>query len=155
MDVTNFFNFGPDFQKIPSDINYICEWGSLYLITYQIVSNNFNKETVKLILNGQILQVLGGQSEFSDLNAKIKNIKSFHEIKNETYNPILVWCSFMSSHFELSKVAIAFLSICPSEASVERSFSMQSDVHSLERKTFQDVIEAEMRIKFNLDNDTK
>ena len=54
----------------------------------------------------------------------------------------------MVSHYELSTISIAMLSICPSEACVERSFSIQSNVHSSERnKLSEDLVEAEMNLK--------
>ena len=152
MNVTSFFNFESDVSIHDSVIVFIEKWGSLYLNTYKIVSENDN-EKLKDILNLQVLQFISMQNEFSSLKAKIERIKKTCENVNQKYNPILVWSSFISSHNELSKVAIAILSICPSEASVERSFSMQSDVHSLERNRLSiELVEAEMRIKFNIEN---
>ena len=55
--------------------------------------------------------------------------------------------------YELSKIAIAILSICPTEASVERSFSILSNIHTLERNNLhEDLIDAELSIKINLKN---
>ena len=71
--------------------------------------------------------------------------------QNKQYNIKLLWNLYIPSHYELSTIAIAILSICPSEASVERSFSIQSNVHSLERNRLsKDLIDAEMNIKINL-----
>src|SRR5205085_2780424 len=108
---------------------------------------------IKDTLNLQILEFIGKNGEFESLNNTIERVKKSCEKCNKKYNPILIWNAFVSSYPELSNVAIAILSICPSEASVERSFSMQSDVHSLERnKLATNLIEAEMRMKFNAGN---
>jgi hypothetical protein len=57
---------------------------------------------------------------------------------------------YVPQYYELTHIILALLSICPSEASVERSFSLQSDVHSLERnKLTNEIINAEMIIKMN------
>ena len=147
MNVICFLNFEEKFKATNPITDFLKNWGSLYLITYRLTDEN-NQETLKQLLNLQIVEFNGRQTEFASLNPTIENIKSSCKIKDKIYNPILVWCSFLSSHFELSKVAIAILSICPSEASVERSFSMQSDVHSLERnKLSPDLVEAEMKVR--------
>ncbi len=51
---------------------------------------------------------------------------------------------------ELAKVAIALLSVAASEASVERSFSLQGAVHSKQRNRLHDsTVESEMFVRFN------
>ena len=68
-----------------------------------------------------------------------------------SYISKLVWGKYVTEYYELAKVAIALLSICPSEACVERSFSVLSDVHTLDRNRLSnDIIDAEMSIKINL-----
>ncbi|MGR9889482.1 hAT transposon family protein, partial [Escherichia coli] len=50
----------------------------------------------------------------------------------------------------LALVAVALLSVCPTEASVERAFSVQKMIHRPSRnRLHNDVIQAEMMIKFN------
>ena len=57
------------------------------------------------------------ESKYASMGYLAKKIKE----KNKSFNPILVWSGYQTTHYELSKIAIAILSICPSEASVERS----------------------------------
>ena len=76
-------------------------------------------------------------------------------IKKKQFN-IIYLCSYLSSYYELVNVITAILSFCPSEACVERSFSIQSNVHSQERtRLAEELIEAEMNIKINLKDMTK
>ena len=62
----------------------------------------------------------------------------------------LIWSQFISSAPELSYLALCLLSVGISEAAVERSFSQQKFTHSEVRNKLEaDIVEAEMRIKFN------
>ena len=80
----------------------------------------------------------------------IKEIKNACNITNKIYSSKYVWGGLIPSYNELSNVAIGILSIYPTEACVERSFSLLSDVHSAERNRLTpDVVEAEMNIKMN------
>ena len=80
----------------------------------------------------QINIFLAKQNEFANIEVSINNIKQ--NVKNIS-----------------SKIAIAILSICPSDACVERSFSCQTEVHSLDsNRMHNDIIEAEISIKFSL-----
>ncbi len=92
------------------------------------------------------------QKEFSKLEELIAETNSDEEnVDNLTYVFKLVWGKLMTHCYELSKVAIAILSICPSEACVERSFSILSNIHTLERNNLrEDLIDAELSIKINL-----
>jgi hypothetical protein len=136
------------FSKVTS---FIENWGSFHLSINKITNGN-NMEDIKQTLTIQILEYIGTQSEFILLNTKIERIKTSYEKMKKNYNAKLVWIDFLKSQYELAKIAIAILSICPSETSVKRSFSMQSDVHSLERNRLStDLIEAEMRIKMKIE----
>jgi hypothetical protein len=67
---------------------------------------------------------------------------------DQTFDPRQVWMLYNS--IELSIVARTLLSICASEAAVERSFSTQKFVHSTQRNRLKaDAVEAEMMICFN------
>jgi len=149
--VANCLNFD-ETVKIDSDvIDFIKNWGSIYLSVYKLVTEK-DMDIIKGIINLQIRELISKQSEFINLYKIIDDLKKICAIKEKNYNPILVWSGFIATHYELSTIAIGILSICPSEASVERSFSMQSDIHSLDRnKLSSELIEAELRIKFNID----
>jgi hypothetical protein len=152
MNVIRFLNFEKDQSIYDSAVDFIEQWGSLYLTTFKIVPEN-DIEQIKDKLNFQVLQFIGSLDKFSSLNTIIERNKRTCINLKKQFNPTIIWISFLSSYFALAKVAIALLSICPSEACVERSFSMQSDVHSLDRnRLLPELIEAEMKIKYNFQN---
>jgi hypothetical protein len=71
-------------------------------------------------------------------------------IMNKKFKPKLFWIDYKFSHPERYCIVIALLSVCPSEASAERSFSIHYRVYSSERNRLDDTqIEAEMIIKMN------
>lgn len=149
MNATRFFNFEKDFNISNACISFISDWGSLYFSYYNLFSCN-DKSTNKNIISLQISEFIGKHNEFSSLSTIIENLKSSCLATDKKFNSMLVWSTFLPSHPQLSMIATAILSICPSEASVERSFSIQSDIHSLERNRLAaDSVQAEMRIKFN------
>jgi hypothetical protein len=66
------------------------------------------------------------------------------------YNIKFLWNHYLPSYFDPIKVITAILSICPSEACVERSFSLQAKVHSDEHNRISnEFIESETNIKMN------
>lgn len=149
INTAKFFNFDITFNINNTTIEYITNWGSIYLTTYRI-GNEQNIEEVKKILDFQIIEMITKQAEFKMLDSTIDNLKKYCVKNGKVYSPILTWGRYQTSHYELSKVAIAIHSICPTEACVERSFSAQTDVHSKKRnRLIGNVIEAEMRLKFN------
>lgn len=136
-------------------IKFIINWGVIYLTTYKITDEQ-DVEIIKNILLFQINDFLAKNKNFSDICNKIKKIKDACNIKNIIYSPKSVWGGFLTSNYELTKVAIAILSIYPTEACVERSFSLQSDVYSSERNRLaSEMIEAEMNIKMNFNKSNK
>lgn len=129
--------------------NFIAEWGSLYLFTYKIIPNK-SISALKSIISFQLSEMLAKQNVFKNINSYIIEFKS---ISNDDmkYSAKLVWARFLNSKKELSETALALLSICPSEACVERSFSALSDVHTDDRNRLKkDIIEAEMHLKWNI-----
>jgi len=152
INVALFFDFD---EKIIIDndmITFIENWGSIYLTTYELIKEK-DINIIKGIINLQIREFISKHSQFINLFTIINTIKNTCVIKKIDYNSIFVWSGFTTTHFELSTIAIGILSICPSEAAVERSFSMQSDIHSLDRnKLSSELIEAELRIKFNMNS---
>lgn len=150
INASRLFNFEINFNGLNNTIEFIINWGTIYLITYNIVTD-VNDENIKNILRLQMSDFLAKQKEFSYVNNIIEKTKRACDIKKTIYSPKNIWGMFIASHYELSKVAIGILSIYPSESCVERSFSAQTDVHSLERNRLtSDIIEAEMNIKMNI-----
>lgn len=150
IEAVRLFNLEDKFKFKKQTVEFIADWGSMYLTTYKITQN----ENIKEIQNILILQMgefLSRQNDFASVNIKKTEYINMCKIQNRQYNIKLVWTYFLPIYHELSKVAIALLSICPSEASVERSFSAQSDVHSSDRNRLSnEIIEAEMNIKINV-----
>lgn len=156
IDIVRLLNLEQNFKYDKQSLIFFVKWGRNYLITYNLIKctnddkiNNYTviENTIKLQLNEFILR----HDIFATVDSENEKMKDMYKMQNKKYNIKLLWNLYTSSHYELSKIAVAILSICPSEASVERSFSMQSDVHSLERnKLSEELIEAEMNIKINL-----
>lgn len=66
------------------------------------------------------------------------------------WNPKVVWSQYLESNEELCACVMALLSMTSSEAAVERSFSLQDQVHSKRRNRLADAqVEKEMFIRFN------
>jgi hypothetical protein len=149
INVTRLFNFEQNFKISDKSLKFIEEWGSKYLIEFSLIDNK-DVDVVKQIIYLQISEFLSRQKEFSSIDSIISNLKKACEIQNTQYSAKFTWGRFSASHYELSKIAIAILSICPSESSVERSFSALSDIHTLERNRLtNNIIEAELKIKWN------
>ena len=82
----------------------------------------------------------------------IEHIRAQQGGKGMKFNARAVWNLYLAdSHAPLiSHAAVAILSVCASEAAVERTFSAQGLVHSdLRNRMSSDTVEAEMFIKFN------
>ena len=74
-----------------------------------------------------------------------------NETKHLFFDPRLIWADMLIVASELATVACAFLSISPSEAAVERSFSHQGIVHSKRRFLLsEEHTSNELQIKLNL-----
>ena len=134
-------------HNIDEVYEFIKEWGSTYLLDYSN-SKKYSKQQLKTIIGSQLCEMLTRQSNFKNIDSIIMDLKSLPSTVK--YNAKLVWANFLISKNELAEVALAMLSICPSEACVERSFSALADVHTNERNSLQDnIIEAEMNLKWN------
>jgi hypothetical protein len=107
--------------------------------------------SIKQILFVQLNEFISRKNDFSSISSNNDKLGIIYNDQKKQYNITFVWTSYLSSYYELANVIIAVLSICPSEASVKRSFSIQSNVHSQERNRLsEELVEAEMNIKINL-----
>src|ERR1700722_572454 len=85
-------------------------------------------------------------SNLQDIITRLGNPTSSGLVRN----PKPVWYHYKLQAPELVAVATALLSIVPSEAAVERSFSIQDLEHSKRRnRLLDDNVEREMFIRFN------
>lgn len=151
IDITRLFCFETNIKPLDKHIDFIVNWGLLYLKDDEIVKN-YNQNKIKRNIKSQLTKLVIKQGEFSKINEYIAEIKEDEEnITNIAYIHKLVWGRLISKYYELSKIAIAILSICPSEANVERSFSILADIHTQDRNRLSnDIIDAELSIKMNL-----
>ena len=145
--------------------NYITDWGVKYLKYYELT----NVSDIEATLTNQFVEFMAKHKRFAcwakRINATQQTIlikekkKRGAEEKEEkeiapkeimTESPIAVWQTFVPGAPELGRVAIALLSICASEAAVERSFSIQDRIHSKNRnRSGDELVEAQVFVKFN------
>jgi hypothetical protein len=89
-------------------------------------------------------------SSFRRLDKDIADERALASSQDRPFNPRLVWYLHLRHAPVLAHAAVALLSVAGSEASVERTFSAQGDVHTDRRNRLADVtVESEMFIKFN------
>jgi hypothetical protein len=151
MDAIRLFNLEKNFKFKQESLDFIIDWGSLYITTYNLIKN-ICIDKIQEILLVQLNDFISRHNSFSFIDCKNEELKKMYTDQNKEYSMKLLWNSYLPLCYELSIVAIAILSICPSEACVERSFSAQADVHSEERNRLSnEVIEAEMNIKINME----
>lgn len=149
IEAVRLFNLEKNFQFKDTTINFIVDWGSSYLKKYNIIQDKYF-DSIHDILLLQVSEFIARQNAFSLINSKDEQLKKICCEQKKQYSIKLLWSSYFSTYYELCNVVIAILSICPSEACVERSFSIQSNVHSDERNQLSnEIIEAEMNIKMN------
>jgi hypothetical protein len=118
---------------------FINEWGAKYLIHYRMSSATGAKLTEQL--DGQLTDFLVGEGMLKTVNFKERMILK---------GPMNAWTSVVDGPSELAQVAVALLSVCASEAAVERSFSIQDLVHSKVRnRSGPDMVEAQMFLRMN------
>lgn len=149
IESARLFNLDKKFNFKQTTINFIREWGSLYLSTYNISSHG-NSGKMREIFFLQLDEFISRLNGISCINAKNIALKRLCDSQNKQYSIKLVWNVYLPDYYELANVAIGILSICPSEACVERTFSAQANIHSPERNRLtNEIIEAEMNIKIN------
>jgi len=128
---------------------WIANWGSTYLTTYKKVEGN--KHALKTQLQQLVLDFRARQSPFDSLDGTIQFVKQTAVKAGKQFNPLVVWGNIENDSTKpLAIVAKALLRIVPTEATVERSFSAQDDVHRRDRNRLsQPLVQAEMMIKWN------
>jgi hypothetical protein len=137
----------------------ISDFGAPYISSYRLSDRDDAKDIESSLLN-QYAEFRARAGIFSGIQDDIDRI--IHSTKNEKthqsssntpyifFDPKKVWYLYRDTAPELAAVAVALLSIVPSEAAVERSFSMQDSVHTKKRNRLLDsTVKAEMFIRFN------
>jgi hypothetical protein len=126
---------------------FILNWGTSYLHFYHLAPEGDSRRDIRDTLTEQLADFHGRLGGF----ALLDDIRQSLQRRADAANPFCakkVW--LLHSELELSKVAVALLSLSPSEAAVERSFSAQGSVHtSLRNRMGDSSVQDEMFIKFN------
>jgi hypothetical protein len=126
---------------------FILNWGTKYLHYYHLVHESFSRRDIRDTLTEQLAEFQGRLGEFAGLD-EIKQSLQRKATALKPFQARKVW--LLHSQLELSRVATALLTLAPSEASVERSFSAQGSVHTKLRNRMADrSVQDEMFIKFN------
>jgi len=135
--------------KICAAQEYVLSWGMKFLAFYEYSNAN----DVVYELTSQFIEFGSRTGRFIGFQNRIDSTKVSIQVGSkliETIKPINVWQTFSLGAPELASVAIAILSICASEAAVERSFSIQDRIHSkIRNRSKDDLVEAQVFVKFN------
>ena len=126
--------------------SFIVDWGIKYAKQF-IPADELESELKSFDI--QLLHYMSKQGVFASVDEmRHKYVGSYG--RKGSKGACMFWAFYSYTAPLLSRVATALLSITPSEAAVERSFSAQGVVHSDRRNRLSnDNIEHEMFIKFN------
>lgn len=123
-------------KGIRSAKEFIASFGSRFLSFF-----GKSKQTVDELESRLLLQ-------YAAFRARLSPFDTYDRDRRISSSPIQFWT--LNLEVELAKVAIALLSIPSSEASVERSFSAQDDIHRKKRNRLKsETVQASMFIAFN------
>lgn len=155
-DTTYAQNFSAD--EITSAQDWLISFGVSYLRYYGLVEEE-SDAALQVNLTLLFASFVGRSGVFSSMQSKIdmfkgkvleENAKKSSPEQYAYFDAKEVWHLFKNTASQLYDVAIALLSIVPSEAAVERSFSMQGLIHSKLKNRMKDRrVERELFIKFN------
>lgn len=128
--------------------DFIVDFGSAYISHYQLAPQK-SQQHIRDALLMQVAKFNGREHWFRGLNDRIATAKRVAIAEQAAaWSPRQVWLLY--SELELGMVAAALLSVCASEAAVERTFSSQGLLHSERRNALGSAsVEAEMMLKFN------
>ena len=147
---------GTDYNANEAE-KWIARWGADYLMFYSShyphIEITTQQQLVSLIKK-QLAEFQTGTNSFSEKSQQLIDfVIETDEKKQMDWK--LFWHKNCSSAPELSALALTLLSIGVSEASVERSFSLQALTHSKIRNRMKaDIVESEMRIRTNREHYT-
>jgi len=131
-------------------VEFILNWGALYVKTY-IKPVDKTLQDIRSILLIQINSFRSRHGIFKNINNIISDIKSACISQKIFFQPKLVWVNYKDDAYELYTIVNALLSICPTESSVERTFSIQNSIHTKKRNRLdQKTVESELILQWNL-----
>jgi hypothetical protein len=142
---------------------WLVGWGTDVIKTYPSKfphSHHLARGEINMRLTNQLINFIAGDEQFDNKQTIKKNYSSlpvensFYYNHNSPEQTIVDWKQFWKYYLlfapELAEIALIILNIGISEASCERSFSLQKLTHSvLRNKLSPPIIEAEMRYKYN------
>ncbi len=138
-------------DKILQAQRWFQEFAAKYAVFWHISEKTDIVEVRKLVL-AEWSDFVGRSMGtcFDRLDDDVASLRSKFESDQQRFQPRAVWNLYLAHSPLLSHAAVAILSVCGSEAAVERTFSAQGLVHSDLRNRLGDAtVEAEMFIKFN------
>jgi hypothetical protein len=157
---SSFGNITKDYDQT---VDWLANWGADLALFYP---NHFQincpreKEAIHDRIRLQIVQFQAGLGPFSNKMEKLKSLSTAISENSFDFDPnnpgktefnwIYYWNDMKETASELSNLAVCLLSIGITEASCERTFSIQKIVHSvLRNRLTPEIVEAEMRIRVN------
>lgn len=124
----------------PDVMEWIIKLGAKYILAFNL-SEHDNIDAIEADIQSQLNMFNTRTAPFDTSDTVMKRTKG---------DPREYWNFYLGTKYALVNFAIALLSICPTEASAERSFSVQDMIHRPYRnRMLEELIEAEMMIKFN------
>ncbi len=124
----------------PTVMEWIIDKGSRYVKRFHSTSD----ETLDDIKSDMFKQL----NAYNTRSAPFDNVAGVW--KHSNGNAREFWSYYVGKKYALVYFAIALLSITPTEASAERTFSQQEMIHRLRRnRLLEETIRSEMMIKFN------
>jgi hypothetical protein len=156
-------SFGDMNRDYAETVGWIGNWGSdltLFYPNHFKVKCENNKSAIVSTINRQIAEFETGLATFSNKQQYLRDYTQLipqNSVNFDANSPekretdwLLFWSKMKIFAPELSNVATCLLSLAISEASCERSFSVQKLTHSKLRNRLNDqIVEAEMIIRFN------
>lgn len=147
IDACRLFCFLPTIQADHIVRPWIINWGSKVIIGLGF-ANGKSLDEIKANLLVQLIDHDNGTGVFENKVEFRKHVETAAGLKGKEFLPHLYWSSY--GNIELAIVACFLISIAPSEACVERSFSVQDIVYSSIRTNMHPAtVQAEMMIRMN------
>jgi hypothetical protein len=132
-------------DAIRSAEEFIVSFGVKYLQYYKL--STLESAALRGVLELQLGDFLSRSGDFTNVEERVASTKAGREAMNQQWRPSDVRQRYTGV---LSDVARALLSMCASEAAVERCFSAQDAIHTKKRNHLNDsTVQQLLFIKFN------
>jgi hypothetical protein len=138
-------------DRVQGARRWFLDFAAKYALYWHIADNDTDEVLVKRSALREWAAFLGRTPGtcFDRLDTDVEDLRKEHAAHPASF-PRAVWHLYLGDAPIISHAAVAILSVCASEAAVERTFSAQGLVQSdLRNRLGKDSVEAEMFIKFN------